>query len=108
MTPPDKANQGAQGPDAPEAAPSQGGATLPTLKMSFQGTKRGDANQFSFPPDTMGAVGPNHFVVTVNRVFAVFEKTTGTRLTQSSLGSFLPGRHKAEEKAKPGLRSALK
>jgi predicted outer membrane repeat protein len=59
--------------------------------MDFQGVIRGDASQYSAPPDTNGAIGPNHFVETVNRVFAVYEKGTGTELVSISLGAFLPG-----------------
>ncbi|UCG34442.1 MAG: hypothetical protein JSU68_07330, partial [Phycisphaerales bacterium] len=68
-----------------------GRATLPVLTQDFQGVIRGDAGQFSAPPDTDGAVGPNHFVITVNRVFAVYDKETGSELLSMSLGSFLPG-----------------
>jgi len=36
-------------------------------------------------------VGPNHFVEVVNRVFAIFDKSTGGQLLSINLGSFLPG-----------------
>jgi hypothetical protein len=39
----------------------------------------------------MGAVGPDHFVVTVNRLFQVYEKESGARIVNTGLGSFLPG-----------------
>lgn len=68
-----------------------GGGTLPMLLGQFQTVVRGDANQFSFPPDTCGAVGSEHFVVAVNRVFAVYDKETGAELINVSLGAFQPG-----------------
>ncbi|MFQ5461117.1 MAG: hypothetical protein ACE5E5_00655 [Phycisphaerae bacterium] len=68
-----------------------GGGTLPALADSFLGVIRGDGNSFSFPPDTCGAVGPNHFVEVINRVFAIFDKATGGQLLSINLGTFLPG-----------------
>jgi hypothetical protein len=66
-------------------------ATLPTLSASYQGVLRGDAGSMSYPPDSDGAIGPNHYLETVNRNFAVYDKTTGAELTNILLGSFLPG-----------------
>ncbi len=71
--------------------PSRSRATLPTLVTSFQGVIRGDANSWSYPPDTDGAIGPNHYVETVNRNFAVYDKETGAEMINILLGSFLPG-----------------
>jgi hypothetical protein len=39
--------------------------------------KTGTNPTFAFPPDTMGAVGPAQFVVTLNGRFVTFDKTTG-------------------------------
>ena len=69
----------------------QDGGTAPTLVRDFEGVKRGDSGSSSYPPDTHGAIGPNHFVETINRVFAVYNKTTGALITSMYLGSFLPG-----------------
>ncbi|MFH1746609.1 MAG: dockerin type I domain-containing protein [Planctomycetota bacterium] len=68
-----------------------GRGTAPTLLASYQGVIRGDAGSMSYPPDTDGAIGPNHYVETVNRNFAVYDKTTGAELTNILLGAFLPG-----------------
>jgi len=68
-----------------------GGAMPPTVTRSFEGVRRGDAGEVSYPPDTCGAVGPSHFVVAVNRNFAVFDKVNGVELTNVSFDSFLPG-----------------
>jgi len=46
---------------------------------SFAGIKQQEAN-FN-PPDTMGAVGPSHFVVLLNTGAAVYDKYTGARIT---------------------------
>jgi hypothetical protein len=40
------------------------------------------------PPDTVGAVGPNHFVASVNANLSVYEKDTKNRVVNVSLGSF--------------------
>lgn len=40
------------------------------------------------PPDTMGAVGPNHLVSLLNSDFGVFDKTTGAVLQKIPLQSF--------------------
>ncbi|MBU1940462.1 MAG: hypothetical protein KKC68_01695, partial [Candidatus Thermoplasmatota archaeon] len=63
----------------------------PTLLSDFQGVIRGDASSWSYPPDSCGAVGPDHFVEVVNRNFAVYEKSTGAELINILLGDFLPG-----------------
>ena len=70
---------------------TRGLGTAPTLLDSFQGVLRGDAGSQSYPPDTDGAIGPNHYVETVNRNFAVYNKATGAEITNILLGSFLPG-----------------
>jgi len=81
-----------EGPDGePLPAAAGGGGTAPTLALDFNGVKEGDAGQFSFPPDTTGAVGPNHVCMVVNFNFAIYNKTTGAVISNVSLGSFQPG-----------------
>jgi len=63
----------------------------PTLLSDYQGVIRGDATSWSYPPDSCGAAGPNHFVEVVNRNFAVYNKSTGEELINILLGAFLPG-----------------
>ncbi len=41
-----------------------------------------------FPPDTMGAVGPNHIVEFINGQFAVYDKVTGVSLQAQTLSAF--------------------
>lgn len=65
--------------------------TQPLLTLNFQGVKRGDAGQFSYPPDTCGAIGPTQFVICVNRNIAIYDKATGAQQSNVSITSFLPG-----------------
>jgi hypothetical protein len=78
-----------EGQELPQ--PSGTRAVAPVLLRSFQGVIRGDAGSMSYPPDTDAAIGPNHYVETVNRNFAVYDRTTGAELINILLGSFLPG-----------------
>ena len=39
-------------------------------------------------PDTMGAIGPNHFLETIKGAVAVFDKATGARLSITTLANF--------------------
>lgn len=89
---PPGAEEDADGPGVVAGGGFSGtGGALPELVDDFQGIVRGDAGQWSYPPDTHGAVGPDQFVSVVNRVFAVYDKQTGALLENMSLGSFLPG-----------------
>jgi hypothetical protein len=54
--------------------------------QSFQGGTFDDS-QF-VPPDTMGAVGPDHFVVFVNGRYAAYLKLGGIQIAASSLDQF--------------------
>jgi hypothetical protein len=76
-----------QNPDSPNAArwvPSQSIAdsqttltplSLQTLDVNFTAATLADTH--SFPPDSMGTVGPSQFVVFVNGRLRTFEKATG-------------------------------
>jgi hypothetical protein len=50
--------------------------TPQTIGLSFQGGTLFDT--LSFPPDTMGEVGPSQYIMTVNGWIRSFNKTTGT------------------------------
>ncbi|RMG36627.1 MAG: hypothetical protein D6725_10320, partial [Planctomycetota bacterium] len=54
--------------------------------LNFTGTTYNQS--FYIPPDTQGAVGPNHIVEMVNGRYAVYDKTTGTQLAASSFSQF--------------------
>ncbi len=59
------------------------GAAMPSTQQNFEGI--GNVNGV-LPPDTNGAVGPNHYVQWVNLSFAVYDKT-GTLLYGPADGS---------------------
>jgi hypothetical protein len=73
-----------QNPGSPNVAQLPGGgpvapttlSTPQTLGTSFTGATIADTPGF-VPPDTMGAVGPTQYLVTVNGRFRSFSKTTG-------------------------------
>ncbi len=80
------------GARGPEDEGSGTRAVLPSLLGTVQGVIRGDAGQSSFPPDTCGAVGPDHAMIVVNTNVSVYNKATGARVINTSLGAFLgPG-----------------
>ncbi len=81
---------GRAGPDV-DAPASGSRATAPTLMNSFQSVLRGDAGSNSYPPDTCGAVGPNHFITVVNRNVAIYNRTSGLEISNVLLTSFQPG-----------------
>src|SRR5947208_9569635 len=61
--------QAIQGPSAPIPGPS----------TSFNGMNY-NLNGAGHPPDTVGDVGPNHFVQAVNTSIGIYSKTTGAAL----------------------------
>ncbi|MCH8967649.1 MAG: hypothetical protein IIA66_00855, partial [Planctomycetes bacterium] len=91
-------------------APSTGGATAhvrsvlgglasaPTLGLRFKAADRTDTIDDMWPegirpPDTMGAVGPNHFVEAINGNVSIFDKATGYRLSSVPLLAFFAEVH---------------
>jgi hypothetical protein len=58
------------------AAPSKAPSTPQTVGTSFTGATISDTGGL-VPPDSMGAVGPTQFIVTVNGRFRSFSKATG-------------------------------
>src|SRR5712691_2807221 len=65
----------------------------PAVSSSFEGIGQGLAG-FTVryaPPDTNGAVGPNHFVQTVNVSFAVFSKTGTVLYGPASINTLFAG-----------------
>jgi hypothetical protein len=65
-------------------APQEIGASFIGITMQNQSA----GGTFWIPPDTCGAIGPNHFVEILNGSVAVFTRT-GTRLSHVTLTSFL-------------------
>ena len=71
-----------------EAAPlAPGFAGMITIGLNQEISRRSVDSNF-IPPDTMGAVGPNHIVEIINGNFEIFDKTTGASLDSRSLDSF--------------------
>jgi hypothetical protein len=73
-----------------EREASRGLGTAPTLDFTFAATRLGDPFANSIPPDTHGAVGPNHVVVITNTALDIRNKTTGARIQISSINSIMP------------------
>ena len=65
-----------------------GGGTPPAHVFGFVGTRMFDPAATSIPPDTCGAVGPDHFVLLTNSNISVYEKDTGDRVVNTSLAAF--------------------
>jgi hypothetical protein len=61
----------------------------PTPASGFEGIGATNYSVISAPPDTNGAVGPNHYVQWVNEAFAIFNKTTGAILYGPAAGNTL-------------------
>jgi hypothetical protein len=60
----------------------------PALKLSIEGVNQGTAGG-SFPPDSEGSTGINHFVEITNSHVDIFLKSNGARVKSVSLASFL-------------------
>lgn len=77
----------AEPPFVPSIQPDSPSSPTPTA--NFQGL---DFNSFGsgFPPDTVGDVGPNHYVQAVNTAFGVYNKS-GTRLLGLSFNTLWSG-----------------
>src|SRR5262249_7044261 len=58
-----------------------------TVGLNFPGSTLFLDSNF-IPPDTMGAVGPNHIVELINGRYSVYRKTDGQRVQTSTLDDF--------------------
>jgi hypothetical protein len=61
--------------------------SLVTIGVNFLNSQLNVDSGF-IPPDTMGAVGPNHIVELINGRFDVYNKTTGNQAATASLDGF--------------------
>jgi uncharacterized repeat protein (TIGR01451 family) len=61
---------------------------MPSATVSFEGIRNSDNPGAILPPDTNGAVGPNHYVQMLNIVFAIWNKS-GTLLYGPALNNTL-------------------
>ncbi len=58
-----------------------------TIEQNFIGASSSESN--FFPPDATGAVGPNHYVHSVNSLVKIFDKTGNLLVGPISLSAFL-------------------
>jgi len=70
--------------EPPRVVPTDG--PFVQIGMSFAGADIFDSG--FIPPDTMGAIGPDHFVELINGTYAVFDRTDGSLVEQKSLDRF--------------------
>ncbi|MBI2928793.1 MAG: hypothetical protein HYY24_24280 [Verrucomicrobia bacterium] len=71
-------------PFEPPAAPQTIGASFQAINLQDQFD---DFSSGSIPPDTMGAIGPNHFMEVINSSVAIYDRG-GTQISHVSLDSF--------------------
>ncbi len=65
-------------PTAPAPAPS---ASFPGLDFNTWGN--------GHPPDTVGDVGPTHYIQSINSSIGIYDKATGSQLTALTLNNFM-------------------
>ena len=68
----------------PPVSPTSG--PFVEIGMSFPGANIFDSG--FIPPDTMGAIGPTHFVELINGTYAVFDRADGSWVEAKSLNRF--------------------
>jgi hypothetical protein len=70
-------------------------ATIPAPLVTFEGLSNQDNfNAYGFrvnPPDTVGDVGPNHYVEMINLLFAVYDKQGNRLLGPTPIGALWDG-----------------
>ena len=74
------------GEPVPQFIPAYTG-TPPALGFNFAGAQYPEDSGYH-PPDTMGAVGPNHFMEVINGNVSIFRKSDGTRIASEPLDCF--------------------
>ncbi|MGH3362840.1 MAG: hypothetical protein ACRDOM_10330, partial [Nocardioides sp.] len=77
---------------ATATAPSVAGIATLGLNIELSRLGGGAGNSGSIPPDTMGAVGPDHIVEMINGNLEIFDKTTGASVEDASLNNFWTNR----------------
>jgi hypothetical protein len=70
-----------------EAAPSSAALAAPTVGANFDGIGATGV----LPPDTIGAVGPNHYIQMVNSAFAIYDKSGNLLAGPSQINSLWQG-----------------
>jgi hypothetical protein len=84
-----------KGAGAPRAAATNSALAIPAPLANFEGLSNQDNfNLFGFrvnPPDSMGDVGPNHYVEMINLAWAVYDKQGNRLLGPLPIGSVWEG-----------------
>jgi len=62
-------------------------STIPHTKVNFEGIANDDFSPNFVPPDTVGDVGPNHYVEMVNTAIAIYNRTGTPLLDPVLLGT---------------------
>jgi hypothetical protein len=75
--------------------PSQNMLNSPNPIVNFDGISW--ANGGGFPPDTVGDVGPNHYLQMVNGAFAIYDKSGNTLKAPTDINSLWTGQGNACE-----------
>jgi hypothetical protein len=78
------------GGTARHEAPTIPLGVMPAPSLTFDALDF-NATLAGHPPDTNGDVGPNHYMEAVNTSIAIYDKTTGARLTSFTFNSFWSG-----------------
>lgn len=78
--------------DTPNAAVSEPVAPAPPPSSSFEGL---DFNTWGngHPPDTVGDVGPNHYIQAINTSVGIYDKSTGNLITAFTFNTFMSQGH---------------
>jgi uncharacterized repeat protein (TIGR01451 family) len=71
-----------------EALPQIGGIVSVGLNVEISRLNEATRGSTFIPPDTMGAVGPNHIVEMINGNFEIIDKTTGASIQSMTLDAF--------------------
>jgi hypothetical protein len=78
-TPEGGEKQALPGAEEPRAAASAPSSPVPDPSISFKGLDKAGWGD-GWPPDTVGDVGPTHFIQAVNTSVGIFRKSDGVRL----------------------------
>ena len=73
----------------------------PSPDLSFDGMSRQNGGS-GWPPDTIGDVGPNHYVQMVNTSFAIFDKSGNTLSGPTDINQLWQGQGNACERCNDG------
>jgi len=76
--------------DDPVAQDEPAAGLMPDPLLTFSGIENYSQPARSWPPDTNGDVGPDHYVQTVNTSIGIYNKTTGVLITQITFNEFFP------------------